>query len=152
MDGLHAAMQCLTCGHRVGKRILLGTLGDDGASLDWWERKAGFATVRNRGNSRRQHYRAFLRTPFWRGPGGQRERVLKRDSCVCHWCREQLTEKTATGDHLVYPDPKGPYLTFEAIPDELVVCACVPCQLERRRRSVMAHVFGETRKVAGRDA
>ena len=129
-----ARMQCDACLRAVGRAIPLEQVAH-GLSLPLWLRRVAVhpipkKTQRWRPSRRRQNYRRFLNSAWWKR---QRQRVFERDNWTCHWCRQQLEPEECTGDHLAYPDRRGPYTRFREIPDRLVVCACGPCNSARGR-------------------
>lgn len=59
-----------------------------------------------------------------------KRRVLIRDNYLCQYCSEQLTNRTATIDHVV-PTCKGGRSTFEN-----TVTACSPCNSKKGNKSL----------------
>jgi hypothetical protein len=59
-----------------------------------------------------------------------RRKVLTRDRYICQYCGEQLTNKTATVDH-VHPRKHGGKNTF----DNVVAC-CRPCNAKKGDKSI----------------
>ena len=67
--------------------------------------------------SHTRHLEEFRNSPAWRGPHGQRQRVLERDEFTCQSCEEIATDAA----HKRYADP------IEETPDDWIVSLCQSC-------------------------
>lgn len=129
--------QCLDCFEMLDRRGLDplnlpgGVLARDVVLCKFKPKKRTHTGFGGRGNSKRQTLEAFYRSAFWRGPNGQRARVLARDGfqCICG-------APATCAAHIRYSDP------LESTPDRDVRASCKGCNDDEREQRITRGVLG----------